>query len=123
MSSRVQSSPPEALQALVDRFDRDAFDMPAGRARVRLHIGDEAWDLEAQRHRHRFIAARNGSAPDAEIRADAATWRRAAADLQGGMAAFRAGRLIVRRNLHLGVGFLAATSGRTGDDALRFETI
>ena len=114
---------PESLQALVDRFDRDVFDMPKGRARVRLCVGDEAWDLEVQPHRHRFISARRGSEPDAEIRADEASWRSAANDLQGGMAAFRAGRLIVRRNLHLGVGFLAATSGNTAPEALRFKTI
>jgi pimeloyl-ACP methyl ester carboxylesterase len=117
------SVPPDSLQELVDRFDRDLFDMPKGRARVRLCVGDDAWDLEVQRNRHRFIEARQGSEPDAEIRADAATWRQAARDLQGGMAAFRAGRLTIRRNLHLGVGFLAATSGNDTPDRLRFETI
>ncbi len=117
------SAAPESLQELVDRFDRDSFDMPKGRARVRLCVGDAAWDLEVQRNRHRFIEARSGSEPDAEIRADAATWRRAANDLPGGMAAFRAGKLTIRRNLHLGVGFLAATSGNTGPDRLTFETI
>jgi pimeloyl-ACP methyl ester carboxylesterase len=117
------SAAPANLQELVDRFERDSFDMPKGRARVRLCIGDDAWDLEVQRHRHRFIEARPGSEPDTEIRADAATWTRAANDLQGGMAAFRAGRLTIRRNLHLGVGFLAATSGNSGPERLRFETI
>jgi pimeloyl-ACP methyl ester carboxylesterase len=119
----IVSAAPDNLQELVDRFDRDSFDMPKGRARVRLCVGDEAWDLEVQRNRHRFIEARTGSDPDTEIRADAATWTKAAGDLQGGMAAFRAGRLTIRRNLHLGVGFLAATSGKQGPDALRFETI
>jgi pimeloyl-ACP methyl ester carboxylesterase len=117
------STPPDSLQALVDRFDRDSFDMPKGRARVRLCLDDHAWDLEVQRKRHRFIDARDGREPDAEIRADARTWTQAANDLQGGMAAFRAGRLTIRRNLHLGVGFLAATSGRTDEEALRFKTI
>src|SRR4051812_42151393 len=117
------SAAPDSLQELVDRFDRDSFDMPQGRARIRLCVGGEAWDLEVQRKRHRFIEAREGREPDAEIRADADTWSRAANDLQGGMAAFRAGRLTIRRNLHLGVGFLAATSGNGGPDALRFETI
>ena len=117
------SAAPESLQELVDRFDRDSFDMPKGRARVRLHVGEDAWDLEVQRHRHRLVEARSGHEPDAEIRADPATWRRAAGDLQGGIGAFRAGRLTIRRNLHLGVGFLAATSGKRGPEALRFETV
>jgi pimeloyl-ACP methyl ester carboxylesterase len=37
------------------------------------------------------------------------------------MDAFRAGRLEVRRNLHLGVGFLAATSAITGPGRLAFR--
>jgi pimeloyl-ACP methyl ester carboxylesterase len=117
------SAAPDSLQALVDRFDRGAFDMPKGRARVRLCVDDDAWDLEVKRGRHRFIEARNDREADAEIRADATTWTRAASDLQGGMAAFRAGRLTIRKNLHLGVGFLAATSGSDRPDALRFKTI
>jgi pimeloyl-ACP methyl ester carboxylesterase len=39
------------------------------------------------------------------------------------MDAFRRGRLTVRRNLHLGVGFLAATSGMTEPGRLRFESV
>src|ERR671921_290554 len=66
-------STPDTLQALIDRFDRDRFDMPAGRARVRLRVtGEGAWDLEPQRHRHRLREAKNGNEPDAEITADAA---------------------------------------------------
>jgi pimeloyl-ACP methyl ester carboxylesterase len=116
--------PPDSLQALVDRFDRDRFDMPAGRARVRLRVTDHgAWDLEVQPTRHRVREARAGSEPDAEITADARTWGRVAGDLQGGMAAYRAGRLSLRKNLHLGVGFLAATNGAADEASLRFETI
>jgi pimeloyl-ACP methyl ester carboxylesterase len=115
---------PDTLQALVDRFDRDAFDMPEGRARVRLGIsGAAAWDLEVQPTRHRVRPAGSGGHPDAEISADPATWRRVADDLQGGMAAFRSGRLRIRRNLHLGVGFLAATNPQAGPGGLRFETV
>jgi pimeloyl-ACP methyl ester carboxylesterase len=117
-------APPDSLQALVDRFDRDRFDMPSGRARVRLRVTDEgAWDLEAQSHRHRVRPARTGTEPDAEISADSATWQRVAGDLQGGMAAYRAGKLSVRKNLHLGVGFLAATNGDSDESGLTFETI
>src|SRR5919201_3309194 len=39
------------------------------------------------------------------------------------MDAFRRGPLRVRRNLHLGVGFLAATSGARGAGRLRFARI
>src|SRR3954468_2397214 len=105
------SAPPDALGALLERFDREAFDMPRGRARVRLAVpGTGAWDLGAQRSRHRVSDARNGTEPDAELTADLATWEHVANDLKGGMKAYRAGRLHVRRNLHLGVGFLAATN-------------
>jgi pimeloyl-ACP methyl ester carboxylesterase len=39
------------------------------------------------------------------------------------MDAYRSGRLGVRGNLHVGVGFLAATSGRRGPGRLRFWTL
>lgn len=39
------------------------------------------------------------------------------------MRAYQSGRLAVRRNLHLGIGFLAATSGVDGPGRLRFRTV
>ena len=54
---------------------------------------------------------------------DADTWRQVAADVRGGMDAYQSGRLSLRRNLHVGVGFLAATSGATGPGRLRFRTV
>ena len=57
------------------------------------------------------------------IRARPATWELIAADPRLGLGEFRAGRLSVRRNLHLGIGFLAATSGRSEPSRLRFETV
>jgi pimeloyl-ACP methyl ester carboxylesterase len=118
------STPPDALGALLERFDRDSFDMPRGRARVRLRVhGHGAWDLEAQRARHRVREANPGNEPDAELIADNATWARVAADLRGGMQAYRAGRLQVRRNLHLGVGFLAATNQANEPGQLKFRTL
>ncbi len=54
---------------------------------------------------------------DATITAEAQAWRAIAQDVRGGLDAYRSGRLTVRRNLHLGVGFLAATSGLTGSRA------
>ena len=61
--------------------------------------------------------------PDATLTADARTWAAIADDARGGMRAFRSGRLAVRRNLHVGVGFLAATSGVSGPGRLRFRTV
>jgi pimeloyl-ACP methyl ester carboxylesterase len=61
-----------------------------------------------------------GDEPDAVLTADAETWRRAA-DLRDGMDAFNRGRLSVRRNLHAGVGFLAATSGASAPGRLEFK--
>jgi pimeloyl-ACP methyl ester carboxylesterase len=118
------SAPPAALGALLERFDRDAFDMPRGRARVRLGVkGHGAWDLEVQRHRHRVRRANLDNEAHAELTADLATWGKVAQDLKGGMQAYRAGRLQVRRNLHLGVGFLAATNDSGDPDRLKFRTI
>jgi pimeloyl-ACP methyl ester carboxylesterase len=57
------------------------------------------------------------------VSADAASWRRIAADVRGGLAAFRAGRLRIRGSLHLGVGFLAATSGSDEPGRLEFGTV
>src|SRR3954468_21411357 len=118
------SAPPDAVGALLDRFDRDAFDMPAGRARVRLCVpGHGGWDLEVHRTRHRVKRVKDGVEPDAELTADLGTWARVASDLKGGMQAYRAGKLQVRRNLHLGVGFLAATNATDDPARLRFRTL
>src|SRR3954469_4673513 len=119
----MSAPPPDALGALLERFDREAFDMPRGRARVRLAVpGQGAWDLEGQRGRHRVREAKAGNEPDAELTADLATWARVASDLKGGMKAYRAGRLQVRRNLHLGVGFLAATKPSHDPARLKLRT-
>jgi pimeloyl-ACP methyl ester carboxylesterase len=115
---------PRSLRVLLERFDNEDFDTPAGRARVRLIVtGEGAWDLEVHPGRDRLREARDGVTPDAELEADPATWDRVAVDLPAGMSAYRSGRLHVRRNLHLGVGFLAATSGERGPGRLRFDTI
>jgi pimeloyl-ACP methyl ester carboxylesterase len=115
---------PDYLQTLVHRFDPSAFDAPQGQARIRLSVADDGqWDLLADNDGARVTAADARSAPDAALTADRATWDHIAKDLRGGMDAYRAGRLVIRHNLHLGVGFLAATSGATGDARLRFRRI
>jgi pimeloyl-ACP methyl ester carboxylesterase len=115
---------PEALERLIARFDPDVIDAPNGEARIRLVVRDQGrgWDVIASGDRIELVAA-HGSTHDTELSADAATWEQIAADVRGGMAAFRGRRLEVRRNLHLGVGFLAATSGMTEPGRLRFDSI
>jgi len=118
------NTPPDALRKLLERFDRDAFDMPRGRARVRLDArAAGAWDFEVQRGRQRVRPARSAVEPDAHLTADLATWEQGARDLQSGRRAYRAGRLTVRRDLHLGVGFLAATNADDDPGRLRFRSI
>ncbi len=118
------SSLPHCLLTLVDRFDLTAFDAPQGQVRIRLDVGDEGqWDVLVGDNGAQVIAAEERTAADATLTADRAIWERMAADLRGGMDAYRAGRLVIRHNLHLGVGFLAATSGMTGPERLRFRRI
>src|SRR5689334_14035520 len=60
---------------------------------------------------------------DALLRADSQTWDRVLRDLPSGLSAFGRGQLEIRNNLHLGVNFLASTSGSRDPARLRFETI
>ncbi|HEX2129223.1 MAG TPA: alpha/beta fold hydrolase, partial [Solirubrobacterales bacterium] len=60
---------------------------------------------------------------EARISAPDAVWHRLALDLRGGLGAFRSRRLLVRQNLHLGIGFLAATSAERRVDRLRFHSV
>jgi pimeloyl-ACP methyl ester carboxylesterase len=112
------------LRTLADRFDPAVFDVPSGRARIRLVVTDEgtAWDAVADDEGVELTAARSGTRADAVLKADSMVWRMIARDVRGGMAAFQAGRLAIRRNLHLGVGFLAAT-GHGEPGRLRFRAV
>jgi pimeloyl-ACP methyl ester carboxylesterase len=85
--------------------------------------GGEACDAVIAGRRLRLSRPKPDSRPDAVLRADAATWRRIAADVRGGMTAWRARRLEVRGSLHLGVGFLAATSGADEPGRLEFGVL
>jgi pimeloyl-ACP methyl ester carboxylesterase len=120
-----RTDPPAAgIAALVERYDPAVIDLPGGRATIRLEVtGARAWDVALAARRPRLRAAREGVEPDAVISADAATWARIATDIGSGMNAFGRGRLRIRRSLHLGVGFLAATSGDTRAGRLRFESV
>src|SRR3954451_22868338 len=98
-----------AVDALLERLDPRELDL-RGRQRVRLEVRGAGWtDIELDTDGGRVVES-NGR-PDALLSANAAPWKRIANDLPSGMAAFGAGGLRIRTNLHLGVNFLAATSG------------
>lgn len=108
---------------LIGRFDPEVIDIPSGSARIRLIVeGKGAWDAAIDGRRIALEPATEDE-PDALLGADAATWRRIAGDVRGGMRAYQAGRLSVRQNLHLGVGLLAATSELADDRRLRFDSL
>jgi pimeloyl-ACP methyl ester carboxylesterase len=112
------------LGDLIERFDRHVIDVPGNRARIRLEVSDgNSWDVLIRGQRAWLEPPNASEAPDALLSADAGTWERIARDVRGGMDAFRARRLKIRDNLHLGVGFLAATSGMTDPGRLRFESV
>lgn len=117
-------TPDEALVELADRFDRGVIDLPGGRARVRLDVvGGASCDALIAGPRMRLRSVNESAEPDAILSADPATWKRIAADVRGGMDAFRAGRLRIRGSLHVGVGFLAATSGMDEPGRLEFDSV
>ena len=113
---------PQVFQTLAERYDSAVFEPSAAPRRVRLTVGEDAsWDaLLVDGGAHVLPAA--GDA-DATLTADARTWRAIAEDVHAGMRAHLSGRLEIRRNLHLGVGFLAATTGHEDPARLRFRTV
>ena len=113
---------PRAFRTLVGRYDRAAFEPDDGRARVRLVVaGRGAWDAVLERGGASLTRA-DGDA-DALLTAGARTWEAIAQGVPGVVPAVQSGRLTVRRNLHLGVGFLAATSGVTGPGRLLLRSV
>lgn len=115
--------PPDALAAMLGRFEPAVFDFTAGSAAIRLAVrGGSEWDATVAPGGIEVRPAQ-GSDYDARLSADAQTWQRIAADVSGGMQAYRDGDLAVRRNLHLGVAFLAATSGIAETGRLRFASV
>jgi pimeloyl-ACP methyl ester carboxylesterase len=104
---------------LLERYDPEVFDVGPRTARVRIvGAADEPVDvvLDGDGPRAEPVSGR----ADAELQADRATWERLAGDARGGLEAFRTGRLRVRHDLHLGIGFLAATTQNAG---LRFANV
>ena len=111
--------PPEFLDQLVGRFDPEGFDAPNGSARVRVRWNGDARDVSIRDGSVRIQAPRDGRA-DTLIEADERVWRKLAEDAGAGLQAFGNGKLRMRGNLHVGVGFLSATSGAPVERRLRF---
>jgi pimeloyl-ACP methyl ester carboxylesterase len=109
----------KSVKTLARRYDPSAVDPPL-EARVRLMAGDEAHDALVDGSGMRIVAA-DGRSPDAVIAGPPSAWQRAA-NGQGGLGALGDG-IRMRHNLHIGTGFLAATSGDRGPARLRLETI
>jgi pimeloyl-ACP methyl ester carboxylesterase len=111
-----------AAAVLLERLEPSELDLPTGRARLRLVTrGAGEADVLLDSGGGRLVEA--DGRPDALLAADAGTWERIARDLPFGLAAFGQGRLEIRRDLHLGVNFLAATNGSRDPGRLRFETV
>jgi pimeloyl-ACP methyl ester carboxylesterase len=110
---------PQFLEELVGRFDPDGFDAPAGSARVRVRWNGDARDVSIRGDSVRIRPPRDGRA-DTLIEADEVVWRKLAEDAGAGLQAFSNGKLRMRGNLHVGVGFLSATSGAPAERRLRF---
>src|SRR3954451_2195754 len=103
----MSAPPPPALSTLAGRYDPEVFELGRRSARLRLvGAGDEPHDVVLDGRRATLGPPARGERPDAVLTADAETWAAIVDDLRGGMDAFRAGRLSVRHDLHLGIGFL-----------------
>ncbi len=113
---------PSPLDRLIERFDPTVFDVGRRRARLRIDgAGRQPRDVIIE-DGHARVTTPDGHF-DAQLSADRETWEAIAEDLRGGLAAFRSGRLRVRRDLHLGVGFLAATAAPDGPGRLRIRSV
>src|SRR5688572_15754485 len=110
---------PQFLDQLVERFDPDGFDAPDGSARVRVRWDGDARDVSIRGESVRIGPPRNGRA-DTLVEARERVWRQLGEDAGAGLQAFGAGKLKMRGNLHVGVGFLSATSGAPAERRLRF---
>ena len=111
--------PPEFLDQLVGRFDPDGFDASGDSARVRVRWNGDARDVSIRGDSIRIRPPSDGRA-DTLIEADERVWRQLAEDAGAGLQAFGTGKLKMRGNLHVGVGFLSATSGAPAERRLRF---
>lgn len=119
-----QSEGLASLARLVSRFEPADMDVPGKAARIRLDAGSAgASDVVIEEGSTELVPADPSSDADALLSAGTEVWDAIARDVAAGMGAFKSGRLQVRQNLHLGVGFLAATSGSREPERLRFERV
>jgi len=117
-----------SIQLLADRYDASVLEPAPVRTRIRIiGSGPEAVDLILDGGR--AAPARGGGRPAAVLSADERAWDEIAADAGGAevgtsaaLRAFNARRLRIRHDLHLGVGFLAATAA-PGPGRLRFAQV
>jgi pimeloyl-ACP methyl ester carboxylesterase len=113
---------PVSLRALTDRYDPDVFELGRRSARLRL-VGASADAADVLLDGSSAeLAPTTRRRPDALLTADPETWKAIFEDPRGGIDAFRKGRLRIQHDLHLGVGFLAATAP-SGIGSLRFRGI
>ncbi len=110
-----------ALERLVERYDPSVFDVGRPQVRIRVEDGTERHDVLLADGTARLVGPQG--APGAVLSADSSTWEEIAENVRGGMEAFRRGRLSIRRDLHLGVGFLAATALSQGPGSLRLRQV
>lgn len=111
------------IERLVARYDPAAFELGRRSARIRIEgAGAQPLDVVLDGDTARLGAADTDRRPDARLSADVPTWQAIARDASGGLGAFRSGRLRIRHDLHLGVGFLAATAS-SPDGGLRFRQV
>ncbi len=125
MSSKTRKGAAlDSLEKLVSRFEPGDMDVPGGRARIRLDAGS-AGEADVVIEGGVASLAEPSAAGDVDsiLRAGPGVWDEIASNVRAGMVAYRAGRLVIRENLHLGVGFLAATSGDTDPRRLRFDRV
>jgi pimeloyl-ACP methyl ester carboxylesterase len=116
------AAPQTPFALLTERYDPELFELARPRARVRLAgAGSEPMDVVIEGRRARLEPAARGR-PDALITADATTWRKITQDAAFGLRAFADRRLMMRHDMHLGVGFLAATSA-AGAGGLRMRQV
>jgi pimeloyl-ACP methyl ester carboxylesterase len=123
MSTGTAATAPPALRRLVERYNPEVFELARPHARIRLEgAGSHSFDVLLDGKGAKLVPADRDQRPDATLGADLDTWQSIAQDLRGGMDAFRRGRLHVRHDLHLGIGFLAATADAQ-EGGLRLRTI
>ncbi len=121
--TRPDTDAPRSLTTLIGRYDPAIFELRRPHARIRLDgASPRPLDAVLEGDTARLEPADPDQRTDALLSADEQTWEAIASDVRGGMSAFRSGRLRIRHDLHLGVGFLAATAG-SGDGGLRFRHV